>query len=92
MSASASQVETHVRKQHQAMKEDINAFGVIWGTMHLLIKENRKVTIAEALVQGDFWKCRTEGWHRTFQSKKEIRAHFSVSHAAHMHEGWEASM
>jgi 3-dehydroquinate dehydratase len=92
LSESASNVETHMREQHESMKEDIKALGVFWGTIHTLIKENPKVTIAEVLGQGCFWECRTEGCHRAFGSKKALRTHFSRSHAAYTQEGWEASM
>jgi hypothetical protein len=92
LSESARNVETHMRKQHESMREDIKALGVFWGTIHTLIKNNPRVTIAEVLGQGCFWECRTEGCHRAFDSKKALRTHFSLIHAAYTQEGWEASM
>jgi hypothetical protein len=73
------------------MTEDIQKLGWFWGTIHPMIKENPKVTIAETLGQGKFWECKMEGCHRAFQSKHALRLHFGQSHAADTHEGWEAT-
>jgi hypothetical protein len=55
-----------------------------------MIKENAKMTIAEALGQGHFWECKIEGYHQPFQSQKAREHHFSQAHAAHTREGSKA--
>jgi hypothetical protein len=42
----AYMVDSHVRGLHDEMKKDMKTLGWFWGTLHTMIKENPKMTIA----------------------------------------------
>jgi hypothetical protein len=85
----AYMVDSYVRGLHKETKKDMKTLGWFWGTLHTMIKENPKMTIAGALGQGHFWECKMEGCHQPFQSQKAMGHHFSQAHAAHMRKGWK---
>jgi hypothetical protein len=76
INAKAYPVNGQVRSVHKEMKKDMNTLGWFWGTLHTMMKSNPKMTIAEALGQGQFWECRMEGCHQPFQSRKALGHHF----------------
>jgi hypothetical protein len=86
----AYMVDSHVRATHKEMKKDMKTLGWFWGTLHTMIKANPKMTITEALGQGQFWECKMEGCHQPFQSQKAMGHHFSQAHAIHTKIGWKA--
>jgi hypothetical protein len=86
-----TRVEGHIRERHKDLQKDMKTFGWFWGTIHAMMKGNVKMTVAEALGEGEFWECRTGECHQAFQSEKCLRQHFSHTHAAYTQEGWEAS-
>jgi pyruvate/2-oxoglutarate dehydrogenase complex dihydrolipoamide acyltransferase (E2) component len=73
------------------MHKDIKTLGWFWGTIHTIVKQNPKMTIAEALGEGQFWECKTENSHQPFPTERSLRQHFTESHAAYTQEGWEAA-
>jgi hypothetical protein len=86
----AHMAETHAKKGHPEMQKDRKVLGWFWGTLHTMMKNNPKISIAEALGQGQFWECRMEGCHQPFQSQKAMGQHFWQIHADHTQEGWKA--
>jgi hypothetical protein len=83
MSAKAHFVDSHVRMAHKEMKKDRRTLGWFWGTLHTMMKADPKMTIAEALSQGQFWEYRMEGRHQPFQSQKASGHHFCQAHPEH---------
>jgi hypothetical protein len=73
------------------MHKDIKTLGWFWGTIHTILKQNPKMTIAEALGEGQFWECKTENCHQPFPTERSLRQYFTQSHAAYTQEGWEAA-
>jgi hypothetical protein len=73
------------------MAKDIKALGWFWGTIHAMIKENPRTTIAEVLGQASFFECRMAGCGLPFQTQTALTPHFSQVHAAYTQERWEAS-
>jgi hypothetical protein len=47
-------VDSHVKATHKEMKKDMKTLEWFWGTLHTIIKAKPKMTIAEALGQGQF--------------------------------------
>jgi hypothetical protein len=84
-------VEAHIRKKQGEMAKDIKALGWFWGTIHAMIKENPRTTIAEALGRASFFECRMEVCRLPFQTATVLAHHFSQIHAAYTQEGWETS-
>jgi hypothetical protein len=60
INAKAHVVDSHVRTVYKEMKKDMKMLGWFWGTLHTWIKSNPKMTITEALGQGQFWQCKME--------------------------------
>jgi hypothetical protein len=83
-------VDSHVMSVHKEVKKDMKTLRWFWGTLHTMLKSNPKMTIAEALGQGQFWECRMQGCHQPFQSQKALGHHFCQAHAAHTQQGWKA--
>jgi hypothetical protein len=48
----------HINRHHKDLASDIRALGWFWGTMRDIMKRKPLMTIAEALGEGDVWKCR----------------------------------
>jgi hypothetical protein len=88
--AKAYLVDTHIRDHHKEMKKDMKTLGWFWGTLHTMMKVDPKMTIAEALGEGQFWECKTEKCHQPFHSRKALAHHFVQAHAKDTREGWEA--
>jgi hypothetical protein len=83
------QVSGHVNSKDKSMANDSEKPGWFWGTVRTLMKLRLKMTIAEALGQGDFWQCTMDECHLPFQSGRTLRPQGTQAHSAYTIEGYE---
>jgi hypothetical protein len=79
----------HVNGTHKLIAKYIKKYGCFWGMIRMMMKQTPTPTIAEALGQGDIWKCTMNDWHLPFQSEKALRHHFTQAYAVYEMERGE---
>jgi hypothetical protein len=92
VNAESGRIDAHVRKAHKSMGIDVKSLGWFWGIIHAMVRTDPRITIAEALGEGHFWECRTNGCHLVFQTDRALKRHFTQIHTMNTQEGWEAPM
>jgi hypothetical protein len=60
--------------------------------MRDIMKRKPMMTIAEALGEGDVWKCRQDKCGHFFATAGSFRRHFSHAHAPSTTQNWDAKM
>jgi hypothetical protein len=60
--------------------------------MRDIMKRKPLMTIAEALGEGDVWKCQQNKCGHVFATADSFRRHFSHGHASSTMQNWDAKM
>jgi hypothetical protein len=69
-------VEKHVTNRHKDARPDLKRLGGFWRNMRAMVKKNPRRTIAQALSEGELWRCDIEGCGHLFSTQKSLREHF----------------
>jgi hypothetical protein len=87
-----AQMVEHINRHQKDLASDIRALGWFWGTMRDITKRKPLMTIAEALREGDGWKCQQNKCSHFFATADSLRRHFSHAHATSTTQNWDAKM
>jgi hypothetical protein len=87
-----NQMLEDINRHHKDLASDIRALGWFWGTMRDIMKRKPLMTIAEALGDGDVWKCRKNKCGHFFATTNVLRRRFSHAHACLTTQNWDANM
>jgi hypothetical protein len=82
----------HINRHHKDLASDIRALGWFWRTMGDIMKRKPMMTIAEALGEGDVWKCRQNKCGHFFATADSPRRHFLHAYVSLTTQNWDAKM